>query len=188
MHDDDILPALRRILQHPDTGFIPLPAGLSGTNAADAWGVSERTLRRDCREHGIGILDGKTYLVVIPAAEAFYGNDTGPLHNYQHDIKLISQLTGWRVSLSTPEGAQIIPIAWHTTDQEVSPMDAGLAPMKFDRTLRLKIPEAMESALQFVARRKLQSISSLARQALLSELQREGFIITDTGLRRAEEV
>jgi hypothetical protein len=179
------------VLEHPDTGYIRLPPELIGTKEAAArYGVSERTVRRDCHEHGIAIMDGKTYLVAVPAADAFYSNDTGPLHYAQHDIEVIRRLIGWPISPSTPEGAQVIPVAWHEESTEEPQMQISFTPtQRYPETLRLKLPRGMQAVLQHAARRRAQSTSDFVRQILLAQLHQEGLVVMDTGaVHRAGEV
>jgi hypothetical protein len=147
-------------------------------------------MRRHCEDHGIAIMDRGLWLVAIPASDALYANDTGALHRAQHDIKLISELTCWPTSLSTPEGDQLIPIAWGENDPEESKMQIEPSrTQRFPETLRLKLPRGMQAVLQHAARRRVQSTSDYVRQALLERLQQEGLTLTDTGVvRRSEEV
>jgi hypothetical protein len=188
---DDIQALLQEVLAHPDTGFIPVPVELIGIKEAAArYAVSERTMRRHCREAGIALMDGKTYLVAVAAADAFYGNDTGPLHHAQHDINLIRKLTGWPISLSTPEGVQVTPSAWHQESTQEFQMQISFTPtQRYPETLRLKLPRGMQAVLQHAARRRAQSTSDFVRQILLAQLHEEGLVVMDTGaVHRAGEV
>jgi hypothetical protein len=186
------LATVRGILTHPDTGTVPRPPGLIGVKqAAHRYGVSERTVRLDCREHGIAIVDGKGYLVVIQAADAFYANDTGPLHHYQRDIELVRWLTGLPLSPSTRAADAPMPAAWNTSgEQEASMQQVGFTPSQgYPEMLRLRLPEGMQATLQYAARRRALRTSDWIRQALLDRLHQEGLVLMDTGaVRRTEDL
>jgi hypothetical protein len=182
---------IRDALEHPDTGFVPVPAELVSTKeAAFRRGLSERTMQRRAENLGIAIKIGKTWFLASSGLNALPTNDTGTLDDVRHDMQLISRLTGCPISPSTIAETQIIPAAWDKSDPKESGMQAGFAPsQRYPESVKLRLPQGMSAALQFAARRRAQSLSDWTRQALLDRLHQEGLILTDTGtIRRSEEV
>jgi HicB-like protein involved in pilus formation len=193
IYDDTGFPIafVTRALAHPDTGFVPVPAGLvSIKQAAASRNLSETAMRRRVKRLGIGIVIGKTILVPMRGLEASRVGDTGRLDDVQHDVEIICALSNWPISASTPRGHQPTPTVWNTVSPtEVAMQINSVEPMRFDGTLRLRLPGEMHSMLQYAARRRVQSLSDFVRQALLTHLQREGLTLLDTGaVRRPEEV
>jgi hypothetical protein len=175
---------LRDVLEYPDTGFVPVPAELIGIKqAADGRGLSETAMRRRVKRLGIGIMIGKTIFIPVRGLDASRVGDTGRLDDVQHDVDMIRGLTNWPISPSTSHEPQIIPAAWDKSDPKESAVQIGFAPsQRYPETVKLRIPEGMGAALQFVARRRAQSTSDWIRQALLDRLHQEGLVLTDTGI------
>jgi hypothetical protein len=192
MADDsnDTLILLRGVLEHPDTGFVPIPAELVSTKeAAFMRGLSERTMQRRADKLGIAIKVGKTWFLAVSGLNALPTNDTGTLDDVRHDMQLISGLTGCPISPSTIAETQIMPVVWDKSDLKESAMQAGFAPsQRYPESVKLRLPQGMSAALQFAARRRAQTLSDWTRQALLDRLHQEGLALTDTGMRRAEDL
>jgi hypothetical protein len=189
-HDiDNPLILFRDILQHPDTGFIPIPAELIGIKQAAAQRrLSETAMRRRVKRLGIGFMIGKTIFIPVRGLDASRVGDTGRLDDVAHDMEMIRGLTNWPISPSTLPAHQIMPTMWNNVSIEEPKMQPSFSPtQRFPETLRMRLPEGMSAVLQFAARRRAQSTSDWVRQVLLNQLHQEGLVLLDTGAVRPPE-
>jgi hypothetical protein len=183
---------LRTVLEQP-TEPAPFPAGYVGTKgAAHHRGQSERTLRRRAQKLGLGIRVGRMWLIPENAIDALIHNDTGELCDIAKGTELVSQLISWPIRASTENEPPSIPVLWNGGDIDVHAVthtEVGFRPSQsYPEMLRLRLPEGMQAAFKYAAQRRALRTSDWIRQALLSELHREGLALIDTGARLAEDL